>query len=294
MAANKLLSWISSANTTQSDFPIQNLPWGSFYLHSDPLKSKHIGVAIGNKILDFSLLSNHVKIPENLHQATSLLQTGLMNEYMALPSTTHQIMRTWLTEILEQSYPDYKKIEPCIISQSDVQMMKPCFIHDYTDFYASIHHATSVGKMLRPDNPLAPNYQWLPVAYHGRASSIQVSGEVVKRPTGQMRASENKPPYFRPSRRLDFELELGIFIGKGNTLGQSIPLAKAEEHFFGMCILNDWSARDIQGWEGQPLGPFLGKNFSTTISPGLSQKKLWNHFVVNGNVPMEIMRYFLI
>jgi fumarylacetoacetase len=269
----KQSSWVSSANIPNCDFPLENLPWGSFRVKDDVDANTHIGVAIGSKILCFSKLGSHVEVPEELQEAFSILNKGQLNPYMNLSQDVHQSMRHWLTNLLSITNSDFQTIELHLINQSDVSMLKPCFIHDYTDFYASIHHATSVGKMLRPDAPLSPNYKWLPVAYHGRASSIQVSGANVKRPSGQMRASEGKPPYFRPSRRLDFELELGIFIGTGNALGDPVSMAQAEEHFFGMCILNDWSARDIQGWEGQPLGPFLGKNFSTTISPWIVTKE---------------------
>ena len=270
-------SWVPSANLPNCDFPLQNLPWGSFQLKGDLPGSSRIGVAIGSKILDFSRLEGLVDVPQDLQAAFSILTKGHLNPYMNLASEVPQSMRNWLTDVLSSSNPASATIaqalEGCLVEQSTACMLKPCFVHDYTDFYASIHHATSVGKMLRPDAPLSPNYKWLPVAYHGRASSLQISGAPVKRPSGQMRASEGKPPYFRPSRRLDFELELGVFIGAGNALGEPIAIEQAEEHFFGMCILNDWSARDIQGWEGQPLGPFLGKNFSTTISPWIVTKE---------------------
>lgn len=269
----KQSSWVSSANIPNCDFPLENLPWGSFLLNGDSPSNIRVGVAIGTKILDFSTLKDLVDLPEDLKAAFSMLSHGQFNQYMNLSGDVHQSMRNWLTNLLSISNTNFQKIELRLIDQSSACMLKPCFIHDYTDFYASIHHATSVGKMLRPDAPLSPNYKWLPVAYHGRASSIQVSGANVKRPSGQMRASEGKPPYFRPSRRLDFELELGIFIGTGNALGDPVSMEQAEDHFFGMCILNDWSARDIQGWEGQPLGPFLGKNFSTTISPWIVTKE---------------------
>ncbi len=273
MQTTKNLSWVTSANEPNCDFPLENLPWGSFCLANDASNKARIGLAIGNKILDFSTLEGLVEVPNPLQEAFLMLHNGQMNQYMNQSQEVHQGMRMWLTHLLSISNTGFQEIETKLVDQSDVKMLKPCFIHDYTDFYASIHHATSVGKMLRPDAPLSPNYKWLPIAYHGRASSIQVSGEKVKRPSGQMRASEGKPPYFRPSRRLDFELELGVFIGAGNNLGEPIPIDRAEDHFFGMCILNDWSARDIQGWEGQPLGPFLGKNFSTTISPWIVTKE---------------------
>ena len=158
-------------------------------------------------------------------------------------------------------------MKPLLISMNDVAMQLPARIGDYTDFYASIHHATRVGKLFRPDNPLLPNYKYVPIGYHGRASSIVVSGHEIRRPSGQMKPASAAEPVFGPSRSLDYELEVGIFIGPGNALGQPIAIGEAEQHIFGLCLVNDWSARDIQSWEYQPLGPFLAKNFATTISP---------------------------
>lgn len=266
-------SWVSSANQLNGDFPLENLPFGCYTLINDPKATQYLGIAIGTKILSLFKLNQAMTIPLEQQAAMTLLAQGQMNQYMALDSSDHLAFRHWIWDLLSIENTNYHPLEQLLIDQSDVTMVLPCFIHDYTDFYASIHHATAVGKMLRPDDPLAPNYKWLPIAYHGRASSIQVSGAPVIRPSGQTRASNGKPPYFRPSRRLDFELELGIFIGAGNAQGDPIRIDQAERHFFGMCILNDWSARDMQGWEGQPLGPFLGKNFSTTISPWIVTKE---------------------
>jgi fumarylacetoacetase len=157
-------------------------------------------------------------------------------------------------------------------------MLRPCAIQDYSDFYASIHHATTVGAMFRPDQPLMPNYKWIPIGYHGRASSIVPSGTPIRRPVGQTKGSGNQPPFVQPSRRLDYELEMGVFIGAGNAMGQTIAMANSKEHFFGLCLLNDWSARDIQGWEYQPLGPFLAKNFASTISPWIVTREALEPF----------------
>jgi fumarylacetoacetase len=162
---------------------------------------------------------------------------------------------------------DPRPVERALVAQRDVELLLPASIGDYTDFYASVHHATNVGSMFRPDNPLLPNYKWVPIGYHGRASSIVPSGTPVRRPSGQSRAPDAPTPSFGPSRSLDYEMELGLFIAAGNPLGEPVPIGRAEERIFGFCLVNDWSARDLQTWEYQPLGPFLAKNFATTISP---------------------------
>lgn len=220
-----------------TDFPIENLPFGVFDADGEP----HICTAIEDKIVD-------------LH---GLLNEPTLNTFMAYGNVveTKQRIRKLLDTNVE------------LIPMRDATMLLPVRIGDYTDFYASIHHATRVGAKFRPDNPLLPNYKWIPIGYHGRASSIVVSGTRVRRPNGQTRDDANAPPTFGPSKRLDYELELGAFIGRGNALGDSIPVSKALDHVFGFCLVNDWSARDIQAWEYQPLGPFLAKNFATSISP---------------------------
>ncbi len=276
-------SWVESANEPDCDFPIENLPFGQFRLESGLHGQKHIGVAIGSQILNLSAVHTLVEIPIELHDAVHLLSMGEMNGYMSLPSTIHCRFREWLMSLLEWGSKFQAQLQTALVDQSAVTMELPCFIHDYTDFYASINHATTVGKMLRPTDPLAANYKWVPVGYHGRASSLRPSGVPIQRPIGQTRAGEGKPPHFQATRRLDFELELGIFIGKGNAIESTIPIAEAEEHFFGMCLLNDWSARDIQGWEAQPLGPFLGKNFATTISPWIVTREALEPFRVAWN-----------
>jgi len=271
-------SWVQSANTDTSDFPIENLPYGCFHELSDVSLQKKIGVAIGDYILPLSHLSQHIAIPEPLKAGFVLLDQLDMNAFMALPPSFQEQMRDFLIGLLSQNSANKEKLSPILIKQSEVKMHLPCQIPDFTDFYAGIYHATNVGQMLRPDQPLAPNYQWIPVAYHGRSSSIIPSGENVKRPIGQTRASEGKPPYFQASRRLDYELELGVFIGRPNLQGHPIEMKDAEEHFFGMCLLNDWSARDIQGWEAVPLGPFLAKNFATSISPWIVTRQALDPF----------------
>jgi fumarylacetoacetase len=265
-------SWVKSANVDGCDFPIENLPFGRYLLRSEHSKKERIGIAIGDQILDLFILSTRIQIPSDLASAVEFLASGNLNAFMSESDATQHSLRAWISQLLEKQFVDQEKIVAALIPQLDVAMLLPCQIGDYTDFYAGIHHAMNVGKMLRPDAPLGENYGWLPVGYHGRSSSLLPSGTPIKRPTGQTRASDGKPPYFQPTRRLDYELELGIFIGRGNELGQSISIDSAEKHFFGMCILNDWSARDIQGWESAPLGPFLGKSFATTISPWLITK----------------------
>ena len=235
-----LESWVESANERYAEFPIQNLPFGRFRRSGAP----QIGVAIGDQIFEIEETSLNALAARGRRAATEL--------------------RLELSRQLRRANPNppMDRLHP----MSECEMLLPFDIGDYTDFYASIHHATSVGKMMRPDNPLLPNYKWVPIGYHGRASSVVVSGTPVHRPTGQLQQGSDAPVY-APSRQLDYECEVGFFIGQGNELGQSIPIADAEDHLFGFCLLNDWSARDIQRWEYQPLGPFLAKSFATTISP---------------------------
>jgi fumarylacetoacetase len=189
-----------------------------------------------------------------------------LNTFMGQRSDARSAVRAALSAALTEGSEQHAALQAALLPQSEVQLSLPCAIGDYTDFYTGIHHATTVGKLFRPDNPLLPNYKWVPIGYHGRASSIGVSGQQFKRPHGQT-IGQAETPLFGPSRRIDYELELGIFIGPGNALGDAIAIADAEEHVFGVCLLNDWSARDLQAWEYQPLGPFLAKSFATTISP---------------------------
>ncbi len=234
-----------------TDFPIQNLPYGVFQRGAEP----HIGVAFEDHILDL-----HACVRAGLIDEPSLLAPRL-NELMARGGDVARDVRARIIELLTRGSADEH-----LVPRNGAQMLLPMNIGDYTDFYASVHHATNVGSMFRPDNPLLPNYKWLPVGYHGRASSIVVSGTPVRRPLGQTRDGE-APPVFGPSRRLDYEMELGMVIGRGNALGEPIAASEALEHVFGCCLVNDWSARDVQTWEYQPLGPFLAKNFATSISP---------------------------
>lgn len=235
-----------------SDFPIENLPYGVFQRNDTP----HIGVAFEDHILDL-----YACVRAGLIDEPSLLEPRL-NAFMARGRVVASDVRARITELLTRGSADEH-----LVPRSGAQMLLPMNVGDYTDFYASVHHATNVGSMFRPDNPLLSNYKWLPVGYHGRASSIVVSGTPVRRPNGQTRDGETAPPAFGPSKRLDYEMELGMVIGRGNALGEPIPASDALEHVFGFCLVNDWSARDIQTWEYQPLGPFLAKNFATSVSP---------------------------
>ncbi len=264
--APSLRSWVQSANQQDTDFPIQNLPFGVFRPRGSTEPSR-IGVAIGDQILDLSrcykagLLQ---ELPEKLQEACVAPNLNLL---MAMGSEASLTVRHCLSKLLrsnEQAPP----AETTILSpMHEAELLLPASIGDYTDFYASIFHATNVGKLFRPDNPLLPNYKYVPIAYHGRASSIVLSGTPIKRPRGQQKSPEEPVPTFAPSQLLDYESEVGFFVGTGNVLGQAISINRAEEHVFGLCLVNDWSARDIQAWEYQPLGPFLSKSFATTISP---------------------------
>jgi len=253
----KLASWVEGAEPG-SDFPIQNLPIGIF---SEAKGLRRPGVAIGDYILDLTASAD--LLDEEWRED---LSQPILNAWLSRGPEAHRALRQRLSEILsDERYRD--DVEINLIGQSEVRMHLPCLIGDYTDFYVGIHHATNVGKQFRPDNPLLPNYKFVPIGYHGRASSVRASGEPVIRPSGQRKPPEAEAPEYGPSRRLDYELELGIWIGQGNDLGQPIPIGEAGEHIAGYCLLNDWSARDLQAWEYQPLGPFLAKNFLTSISP---------------------------
>lgn len=253
----KLASWVEGAEPGR-DFPIQNLPMGIF---SEAKGLRRPGVAIGDYILDLTASAD--LLDEEWRED---LSQPILNAWLSRGPEAHCALRQRLSEILsDERYRD--DVEINLIGQSEVRMHLPCLIGDYTDFYVGIHHATNVGRQFRPDNPLLPNYKYVPIGYHGRASSVRASGEPVVRPRGQRKPPEADAPEYGPSRRLDYELELGIWIGQGNDLGQPIPIGEAGEHIAGYCLLNDWSARDLQAWEYQPLGPFLAKNFLTSISP---------------------------
>lgn len=244
-----LRSWVASANEPDTDFPIQNLPFGVFR-RAGSEESPRVGVAIGDQIFDLA--------------AADLMRADALNGLMGLGNAAATELRRELSRRLREGA---EPAPSALVPMSDAELFVPAHVGDYTDFYASISHATNVGSMFRPDNPLLPNYKWVPIGYHGRASSIVVSGTDVRRPRGQTREGNEQAPSFGPSRRLDYELEMGAFVGAGNPLGTPVSIDDAEAHLFGLCLVNDWSARDIQTWEYQPLGPFLAKSFATTVSP---------------------------
>jgi len=259
-----LNSWIESANIPGNDFPIQNLPFGVFKKKVTGLH--HVGVAIGDQIVDIAAARNEGLFGRAAEEAAEACADDTLNRLLALGKSHWSELRARLSVLLSDMREKIK-VERCLVPMNEVEMQLPVSIGDYSDFYASIYHATNVGSMFRPDNPLLPNYKYVPIGYHGRASSIVVSGTAVKRPVGQMKTDEAPAPTFVPCKQLDYELEVGFFVGPGNELGKPIGINGAELHIFGLCLVNDWSARDIQRWEYQPLGPFLSKSFSTTISP---------------------------
>ena len=259
-----LRSWVESANAPDSDFPVQNLPLGRFRLAGadEPLRC---GVAIGDQVLDLQLALQLSPWPDGVPELLAPLAAGELAAFMALGRPAWKALRAALSAALAEGSDTAPFLELCLLPQAQAAMALPCRVGDYTDFYTGIHHALTVGKLMRPDHPLLPNYKWVPIGYHGRASSVTLGGPVT-RPRGQTRSSGDTP-HFGPSQRLDYELELGLWVGVGNELGTPVPMAQAEDRLFGVTLLNDWSARDLQGWEYQPLGPFLAKNFSTMVSP---------------------------
>lgn len=264
-----LTSWVTSANVEGNGFPVQNLPFAIFRTrgadHTEPFRP---GVAIGDQILDLAALAKIAPFNGLAAEALAACTTDTLNPLMALTHKHWSALRLALSRALRHSASLQEQLTPLLTAQADAQYQLPARIGDYTDFYISLHHATAVGKQFRPDNPLLPNYKWVPIGYHGRASSIGVSGQTFPRPVGQKRpAQDGGQPGFGPAERLDYELELGVLIGTGNAQGEALGIEQAEDHVFGLCILNDWSARDLQAWEYQPLGPFLAKNFATTVSP---------------------------
>ncbi|HEX2246073.1 MAG TPA: fumarylacetoacetase [Arthrobacter sp.] len=258
----KLESWLPSANG-HPDFPIQNLPLGIFSPGGGEPRG---GVAIGDYIIDLPAALAAGLLTGAAAKAAEAASGAALNPFLALGAGPRQALRTRLSELLSQGSPEQGRVEPCLHDAIDCTLHLPARIGDYTDFYVGIHHATNVGKQFRPDNPLLPNYKYVPIGYHGRVSSICPSGVPVRRPRGQIKPPEAAEPGYGPSQKLDYELELGIWVGPGNSLGDPIGIAEAPRHVAGYCLLNDWSARDIQAWEYQPLGPFLSKNFGSTIS----------------------------
>jgi fumarylacetoacetase len=261
-----LTSWVESANQENCDFPIQNLPFAVFR-SANSQQSFRGGVAIGDQILDLGAAKVSGVFSGIAQQAIEACDAPELNQFMGMGKAAWSELRAALSKALTSGSTAQAKLESCLIAQHEAEYKLPCTIGDYTDFYTSIHHATAVGKLFRPDNPLLPNYKWVPIGYHGRSSSIDVSGQSFKRPKGQLKAPDATQPIVAPCKRLDYEMEVGIYMGNGNPLGDSISIQQAEDHVFGLCLFNDWSARDIQGWEYQPLGPFLAKNFASTVSP---------------------------
>jgi fumarylacetoacetase len=261
-----LMSWVESANDPAGDFPIQNLPFG-VYSRRGTRDTPRVGVAIGDQVLDIAAGLAAGVFDGLAAEAARACEAPALNRLMALGSAHWSALRAALSSVLGFGAPHERRLRATLTPQADVDLHVPAAIGDYSDFFASIHHATNAGSLFRPNDPLLPNYKHVPVAYHGRASSIVASGTRIKRPVGQTRKPNAARPELGPSRRLDYELEVGFYIGPGNALGERIALGDAERHVFGLCLVNDWSARDIQAWEYQPLGPFLGKSFATTVSP---------------------------
>ncbi len=260
-----LTSWVDSANHG-SDFPIQNLPLAVFR-RAGSNETMRAGVALGDQVLDLRAVSQTDVFDGLASQAVLAAAEPTLNRLMAMGAKASNALRLALSQGLRTGSEKKEQLQPCLIAQKDIEYGMPCVVGDYTDFYTSINHASAVGALFRPDNPLLPNYKWVPIAYHGRSSTIAVSGASFPRPMGQTRPAGSERPEFGPSSRLDYEVEVGVFVGAGTTAGERISIEDAENHFFGLCLLNDWSARDIQAWEYQPLGPFLAKNFATSISP---------------------------
>jgi fumarylacetoacetase len=258
-----LRSWVESAEG-HGDFPIQNLPFGVFRRRGTDAAAR-VGVAIGDMILDIAACHAERRFTGLAATAAAACAGPTLNALMALGPGPRAELRRQVSELLSVDSPS--RGADALVPQADAELLLPAAVGDYTDFYASVHHATNVGSMFRPDNPLLPNYKWVPIGYHGRASSIVPSGTAVVRPSGQSKGADAESPSFGPSRSLDYDMELGLFVGPGNPLGEPVPIERAEEQIFGFCLVNDWSARDLQAWEYQPLGPFLAKNFATTISP---------------------------
>ena len=258
-----LRSWVTSANASGADFPIQNLPFAVLRRAGSDERFRP-GVAIGDYALDLQALHTTGIAPSN---GLNECREETLNQFMAAGSDVWSALRAELSALLAAGSKHKAAVRTCLIPLGEVEYRVPAQIGDYTDFYTSIHHAANIGRLFRPNDPLLPNYRWVPIGYHGRSSSIAISGQSFPRPRGQLKPPGSERPEVAPCRRLDYELEIGIFVGRGNALGVPVDIDDAENHVFGLCLLNDWSARDIQAWEYQPLGPFLAKSFATTISP---------------------------
>ncbi|MBM4107998.1 MAG: fumarylacetoacetase [Phycisphaerae bacterium] len=268
-----LQSWVESANDPASDFPIQNLPLCGFVAERDGHAHAHLGVAIGDQVVDVSMLAEAGAIADDDEEVLDALSDPFWYGVLGVPGMAGRVrpvLQRFLRADTAAGQRARRVRSKALRPISETRFLEPVHVFNYTDFYASVHHATTVGSMFRPENPLLPNYKHIPIGYHGRASSLVVSGTPVRRPWGQQAPPDNEPeagPSFAPCRMLDYELEVGAVIGVGNRMGEPIAVGEAHRHLLGLCLVNDWSARDIQKWEYQPLGPFLAKNFATTISP---------------------------
>ncbi len=264
-----LRSWVESANDPETDFPIQNLPLGIFRRRGSGERPR-VGVAIGDRVLDLAACARAGCFDGRAGEAAEACHEPSLNALMALGPEVRRALREQVSALLRdgaEARAARSRASAWLVPMREAELLLPVQVGDYTDFYASVHHATNVGSMFRPDAPLLPNYKWVPIGYHGRASSIVSSGTPVRRPCGQLKPPDAAVPVYAPTRALDYELELGVFVGPGNALGAPIPIDEAEDHLVGVCLVNDWSARDIQAWEYQPLGPFLAKSFATSVSP---------------------------
>jgi fumarylacetoacetase len=267
-------SWVGTANEPDNGFPLQSLPYCCFVPVSTPDAAPHLGVGIGSFILDLHQLSEAKLLTSLPGDVQSACAASQLNPLMRCGPSAWSALRQRLTELLltiepraDRNTDQQRLVASLMLPMTQAIFCKPVASENYTDFYASIHHATNVGKLFRPDQPLLPNYSWIPIGYHGRASSLVISGTPIRRPRGQIKFPDEPTPVFQPTGQLDYELEVAAYVGTGNPLGSRISIAEAEQHLFGLSLLNDWSARDIQSWEYQPLGPFLGKSFATSLSP---------------------------
>ena len=262
----QLTSWVASANDGRTDFPIQNLPFAIFRRQGSSEVWRG-GVAIGDQIVDMAAAVQAGMFTGDALAPAQAAAESSLNHLMGLGTQRLSSLRKALSKALQTGASQEAALKACLVPQAEAEYHLPARIGDYTDFYTSVYHATNIGKQFRPDNPLLPNYKWVPIGYHGRSSSIGVSGQAFKRPKGQVKPPNAEVPVLQPSARMDIELEMGVLVGQANALGDAVPITEAESHIFGLVLLNDWSARDIQPWEYQPLGPFLAKNFASTISP---------------------------
>jgi fumarylacetoacetase len=274
MDMNPPTSWVGTANDADSGFPLQSLPYCSFVADASPEGAPHFGVGIGSFILDLHQLAGACLLDGLDDDVRAACTARQLNPLMRCGPQGWSALRRRLTELLitvepraDRNIERQRLVASLMVPMARAHFYKPVASENYTDFYASIHHATNVGRLFRPDNPLLPNYRWMPIGYHGRGSSVVISGTPIRRPRGQIRFPDESNPVFEPTGQLDYELEVAAYVGTGNTLGARIPIDEAEQHLFGLSLLNDWSARDIQSWEYQPLGPFLGKSFATSVSP---------------------------